>query len=176
MSMQLLYARCAGLDVHTRQVVACVRIVVNHAVTYRRLRVATTTRGLLELADWLAAHEVTHVALEATGVYWKPVWHILEGQFALTLANAQHVRNVPGRKSDVNDAQWLADLLAVGLLRASFVPPTPVQELRDLTRTRKQLVRDTRNGSRKFWRTRISSSPKPSVTFAARAGEPSSPP
>ena len=140
--MQLLYARCAGLDVHTRQVVACVRMVVNHAVTYHRLTVSTTTRGLLELADWLAAHEVTHVAMEATGVYWKPVWHILEGQFELTLANAQHVRNVPGRKSDVNDAQWLADLLAVGLLRASFVPPAPVQELRDLTRTRKQLVRE----------------------------------
>lgn len=140
--MQLLYVRCAGLDVHTRQVVACVRVVVNHAVTYHRLTVSTTTRGLLELADWLAAHEVTHVAMEATGVYWKPVWYILEGQFELTLANAQHVRNVPGRKSDVNDAQWLADLLAVGLLRASFVPPPAVQELRDLTRTRKQLVRE----------------------------------
>ncbi len=140
--MQLLYARCAGLDVHTRQVVACVRMVVNHALTYHRLAVPTTTRGLLELADWLTAHEVTHVAMEATGVYWKPVWHMLEGQFELTLANAQHVRNVPGRKSDVNDAQWLADLLAVGLLRASFVPPPPVQELRDLTRTRKQLVRE----------------------------------
>ena len=140
--MQLLYARCAGLDVHTRQVVACVRIVVNHAVTYQRLTVPTTTRGLLELADWLAAHEVTHVAMEATGVYWKPVWHLLEGQFDLLLANAQHVHHVPGRKSDVTDAQWLADLLAVGLLRASFVPPAPVQELRDLTRTRKQLVRE----------------------------------
>ena len=140
--MQLLYARCAGLDVHTRQVVACVRIVVNHAVTYQRLTVPTTTRGLLELADWLAAHEVTHVAMEATGVYWKPVWHLLEGQFDLLLANAQHVRHVPGRKSDVTDAQWLADLLAVGLLRASFVQPAPVQELRDLTRTRKQLVRE----------------------------------
>ena len=122
--MQLLYARCAGLDVHARQVVACVRIVVNHTLTYHRLTVATTTRGLLELADWLTAHEVTHVAMEATGVYWKPVWHLLEGQFALTLANAQHVKNVPGRKSDVNDAQWLADLLAVGLIRSSFVPPT----------------------------------------------------
>lgn len=106
------------------------------------LDVSTTTRGLLELTDWLAAHEVTHVAMEATGSYWKPVWHILEGHRDLTLANAQHVRNVPGRKSDVNDARWLADLLAVGLLRAGFVPPTPVQELRDLTRTRKQLVRE----------------------------------
>jgi transposase len=140
--MQLLNARCAGLDVHARQVVACVRIVVHHTVTYHRLTVPTTTRGLLELADWLAAQEVTHVAMEATGVYWKPVWHVLEGQVELLLANAQHVKNVPGRKSDVNDAQWLADLLAVGLIRASFVPPTPVQDLRDLTRTRKQLVRE----------------------------------
>ena len=140
--MQLLNARCAGLDVHARQVVACARIVVDQSVTYHRLTVPTTTRGLLELADWLTAHEVTHVALEATGVYWKPVWHVLEGHFDLTLANAHHVRNVPGRKSDVKDAQWLADLLAVGLIRSSFVPPAPVQELRDLTRTRKQLVRE----------------------------------
>ena len=140
--MQLLYARCAGLDVHARQVVACVRIVVNHTLTYHRLTVATTTRGLLELSDWLTAHEATHVAMEATGVYWKPVWHLLDGHVALTLANAQHVKNVPGRKNDVNDAQWLADLLAVGLIRSSFVPPAAVQDLRDLTRTRKQLVRE----------------------------------
>lgn len=141
-AMQLLYARCAGLDVHARQVIACVRIVANESVTYERLTVPTTTRGLLELSDWVTSHQVTHVAMEATGVYWKPVWHLLEGQVELTLANAQHVRNVPGRKSDVNDAQWLADLLAVGLIRSSFVPPAPIQELRDLTRTRKQLVRE----------------------------------
>jgi transposase len=140
--MQLLYARCAGLDVHARQVVACARMVVDQTVTYQHLTVPTTTRGLLELAEWLMAHEVTHVAMEATGVYWKPVWHVLEGQFDLVLANAQHVQNVKGRKSDVKDAQWLADLLAVGLIRASFVPPAPIQELRDLTRTRKQLVRE----------------------------------
>jgi transposase len=140
--MQLLYARCAGLDVHARQVVACVRLVADGTVTYHRLTVVTTTRGLLELADWLTGHAVTHVALEATGVYWKPVWHLLEGEFELLLANAQHVRNVPGRKSDVKDAQWLADLLAVGLIRGSFVPPAPIQALRDLTRTRKQLVRE----------------------------------
>jgi transposase len=140
--MQLLYARCAGLDVHARQVVACARIVVDRSVTYQRLTVATTTRGLLELADWLTLHEVTHVAMEATGVYWRPVWHVLEGLVELTLANAQHVRHVPGRKSDVTDAQWLADLLAVGLIRGSLVPPAPVQELRELTRTRKQLVRE----------------------------------
>ena len=140
--MQLLYARCAGVDVHARQVVACARVVVNQRVTYERLTVPTTTRGLLALADWLAALDVTHVAMEATGVYWKPVWHVLDGHVDLTLANAQHVKHVPGRKSDVHDAQWLADLLAVGLIRGSFVPPTPIQELRDLTRTRKQLVRE----------------------------------
>jgi transposase len=140
--MQLLYARCAGVDVHARQAVACVRLVAERTVTYHHLTVPTTTRGLLELADWLSGHEVTHVAMEATGVYWKPVWHVLDGQVELLLANAQHVRNVPGRKSDVKDAQWLADLLAVGLIRGSFVPPAPIQELRDLTRTRKQLVRE----------------------------------
>lgn len=140
--MELLYARCAGLDVHATTVVACVRIATSGAVTYEHRTVSTTTRGLLELADWLAVRGCTHVVLESTGVYWKPVWHILEGQFSLTLANAMHVRNVPGRKSDKNDAAWLADLLAMGLIRGSFVPPTPIQELRDLTRTRKQLVRE----------------------------------
>jgi transposase len=102
----------------------------------------TTTRGLLALADWLREAGCTHVAMESTGVYWKPVWHVLEGEFDLVLANATHIRNVPGRKTDVNDAMWIADLLAHGLIRASFVPPTAVQELRDLTRTRKQLVRE----------------------------------
>ena len=140
--MQLLDARCAGLDVHARQVVACARIAVHRTVTYERLTVPTTTHGWLELADWLAAHEVPHVAMEATGVDWTPVWHVLDGHADLTLANAQHVKNVPGRKSDVNDAQWLADVLAVGLIRSSCVPPTPIQDLRDLTRTRKQLVRE----------------------------------
>lgn len=140
--MDLLYERCAGLDVHARTVVACARIVTGGTVAYTYLTVSTTTRGLLQLADWLVAHAVTHAALEATGVYWKPVWHILEDFVALTLAHPQHIRNVPGRKSDKNDATWIADLLAVGLIRGSFVPPAPVQELRDLTRTRKQLVRE----------------------------------
>jgi transposase len=96
----------------------------------------------MELNEWLQQHGVTHVAMEATGVYWKPVWHLLEEDFELILANAQHIRNVPGRKTDVNDATWIAELLAHGLIRSSFVPPTPIQELRDLTRTRKQLVRE----------------------------------
>jgi transposase len=103
---------------------------------------ATTTTGLLALADWLASHDVAVVGMEATGVYWKPVWHVLEGHFELVLANAAHVKNVPGRKTDVSDAMWLADLLAHGLIRASFVPPQAVQELRTLTRTRKQFVRE----------------------------------
>ncbi len=105
--MELLYARCAGLDVHAKTVVACARIASGGAVTYHHRTVATTTQGLIELVDWLAAHGCTHVAMESTGVYWKPVWHMLEGQFELTLANALHVRNVPGRKSDMKDARWL---------------------------------------------------------------------
>jgi transposase len=138
--MEVLYARCAGLDVHARSVTACVRIASGADVTYQHRTVPTTTRGLGELADWLTTAQCTHVAMEATGVYWKPVWHILEGQFTLVLANALHIRHVPGRKSDMTDAAWIADLLAHGLIRSSFVPPTPIQELRDLTRTRKQLV------------------------------------
>lgn len=138
--MEVLYPRCAGLDVHAQSVTACARVALGQKVSYQHRTVAATTAGLLELADWLAAAGCTHVAMEATGVYWKPVWHVLEGQFTLVLANAMHIRNVPGRKSDMNDATWIANLLAHGLIRGSFVPPTPIQELRDLTRTRKQLV------------------------------------
>ena len=140
--MEVLYPRCAGLDVHASSITACLRIATGHEVTHQHRTVATTTAGLLELAEWLEAAGCTHVAMEATGVYWKPVWHVLEGEFELVLANAAHIRNVPGRKTDVNDAMWIADLLAHGLIRSSFVPPAPIQELRDLTRTRKQLVRE----------------------------------
>jgi transposase len=139
--MEVLYPRCAGLDVHKDTVVAAVRCVsppVHHEVQ----SFPTTTRGLFALADWLKTHGCTHVAMEATGIYWKPVWHVLEEGFDLVLANAQHVRNVPGRKTDVGDAVWIADLVAHGLIRNSFVPPQHIQELRDLTRTRKQLVRE----------------------------------
>jgi transposase len=139
--MKTLHKRCAGLDVHKKEVVACLRCVARGKASYEVRRFPTTTRGLIELADWLEQAECTHVAMEATGVYWKPVWHILEGRFTLILANATHIKGVPGRKSDVNDATWIADLLAHGLIRASFVPPQPIQELRDLTRTRKQLTR-----------------------------------
>lgn len=140
--MDVIYSRCAGLDVHKQTVVACARLSADGGPRQEVRIFATTTSGLLELADWLESLGVEHVAMEATGVYWKPVWHVLEGHFVLVLANAAHVKNVPGRKTDVNDAMWLADLLAHGLIRASFVPPAAVQELRTLTRTRKQFVRE----------------------------------
>jgi transposase len=140
--MKTLHKRCAGLDVHKVEVVACLRLAGRGKAKYEVRRFPTATHGLMALADWLEAGECTHVAMEATGVYWKPVWHILEGRFTLILANAAHIKGVPGRKSDVNDATWIADLLAHGLIRASFVPPQPVQELRDLTRTRTQLTRE----------------------------------
>ena len=139
--MEVLYPRCAGLDVHKDVVVACARCV--SIPMHQEVRsFQTTTSGLMSLAEWLNSLGCTHVAMEATGVYWKPVWHILEEDFELVLANAAHIKNVPGRKTDVNDATWIADLLAHGLIRSSFVPPAAIQELRDLTRTRKQLVRE----------------------------------
>lgn len=141
--MEVLHERCAGLDVHKETVVACVRIAQNGRVEREIRTFKTTTRELLALAGWLDSHGVKHVAMEATGVYWKPVWHILsDGEFDLVLANAAHVKNVPGRKSDVSDAEWLSDLDAHGLIRASFVPGPQTQELRALLRTRKQLVRE----------------------------------
>jgi len=141
--MEVLYPHCAGLDVHKETVVACVRHMVNGTVKREVRTFKTTTKELLALSEWLAAEGCTHIAMEATGVYWKPVWHILsDGDFALVLANAVHVKNVPGRKTDVNDATWLADLLAHGLIRGSFVPDQQTQEMRDLLRTRKQLVRE----------------------------------
>src|SRR6202789_3861589 len=139
--MEVLYPRCAGLDVHKDSVFARGRCVSEPRHDEVR-NFGTTTTALFELNEWLSMHGVTHVAMEATGVYWKPVWHMLEGSFELVLANAAHIKNVPGRKTDVNDATWIADLLAHGLIRSSFVPPTAIQELRDLTRTRKQLVRE----------------------------------
>jgi transposase len=140
MEMKVLNRRCAGLDVHKAEVVACARVFAGRKVVQEVRRFGTTTRELMALGDWLESLRVTHVAMEATGVYWKPVWHVLDERFALILANAQQVRNVPGRKSDVNDATWIADLLAHGLIAASFVPPRPIRELRDLTRTRRQAV------------------------------------
>jgi transposase len=141
--MEVLYPHCAGLDVHKDTVVSCVRHMANGAVKREVCTFKTTTKELLALSEWLAAEGCTHVAMEATGVYWKPVWHVLsDGDFTLLLANAAHVKNVPGRKTDVNDATWLADLLAHGLIRGSFVPDEQTQEMRSLLRTRKQLVRE----------------------------------
>ena len=130
--MQVLYPRCCALDVHKLTVVACLRIAEDSKVTTEVRTFDTTTASLITLRDWLAANNCTHVAMEATGVYWKPVWHILsDGEFELVLANAAHVKNVPGRKTDANDATWLADLLAHGLVRGSSVPDRPTQEMRN---------------------------------------------
>lgn len=141
--MEVLHERCGGLDVHKNTVVGCVRVARGGRVEKEVRTFKTTTSELLALADWLDGHGVAHVVMEATGVYWKPVWHVLDdGERELVLANAAHVKNVPGRKSDVSDCDWLSDLGAHGLIRASFVPDSPTQELRSLLRTRKQLVRE----------------------------------
>jgi transposase len=141
--MQILHASCCGLDVHKKRIVACVMTFDALGQRQREIRTfGTMTEDLLALADWLTTVGCTHVAMESTGVYWKPVFNLLEGLFELLVVNAQHVKAVPGRKTDVKDAEWLADLLQHGLLRPSFVPPTAQRELRDLTRHRSTLVAD----------------------------------
>jgi len=141
--MEVLHPRCCGLDVHKDTVVACVRLVIDGKTVKEVRTFSTTTADLMALSQWLAENKCTHIAMESTGVYWKPVWHILaDGKFELVLANAAHIKGVPGRKSDVKDADWVSDLLAHGLIRASFVPDTPTQEMRTLMRTRKQLSRE----------------------------------
>jgi len=139
--MNVLHPRCAGIDVHKETVVVCVRRVDDRGRATEEVRTfATMTSSLLALGDWLATEGVTHAAMESTGVYWKPVWHLLEGRVELLLVNAQHIKQVPGRKTDVKDCVWIAQLLQHGLLKASLVPPRPQQELRELTRQRSQLV------------------------------------
>jgi len=141
--MTSILERCAGLDVHQAVVMATVRIPDGsggRAVITETF--ATTTHSLLTLRDWLQAHGVTHVAMESTGVYWKPVYYVLEDGFTLLLVNAQHLKLVPGRKSDVRDSAWIAQLLECGLLRSSFVPPAPIRDLRELTRYRKHQTQD----------------------------------
>ena len=139
--MDTLYTACAGLDVHKKTVVACVRRRDSGGKTRSQTRTfGTTTAALLGLSDWLSRAGVTHVAMESTGVYWKPIWNLLEGQFQILLVNAQHIKQVPGRKTDVKDAEWIAQLLQHGLLRGSFVPPTPQRELRELARQRRKLI------------------------------------
>ena len=140
--MEVLYRTCAGMDVHKDSIVVCVRSMKGSKIEREVQTFGTTTSELIKLGDWLEGRGCTHAVIEATGVYWKPVWHLLAERIELILANAHEVRNVPGRKSDMNDATWLADLLAHGLVRASFVPPEPIADLRDLTRTRKQLARE----------------------------------
>jgi transposase len=141
--MEVMHERVAGLDVHKAIIVACARLISDGKVTRECQTFETTTSGLLSLLAWLTASGCSHVAMEATGVYWKPVWNILsDGAFELILANAAHIKNVPGRKTDVNDATWIADLVACGLIRASFVPEEEIQNLRSLLRARKQLTRE----------------------------------
>src|SRR5438132_8239971 len=141
--MEVVNERCCGLDVHKQTVVACVIVPGTGREPLKEIRTfGTMTPELLEFADWLNTYGVTHVAMESTGVYWKPVWNLLEGQFQLMLVNARHVKAVPGRKTDVRDCEWLADLLRHGLLKASFVPDRPQRELRELTRYRTALVRE----------------------------------
>jgi transposase len=140
--MDIMYSCCAGLDVHKETVVATVRRLNTKGKACQETRTFGTMTGeLLELADWLAQEGVTHVAMESTGVYWKPVWNLLEDQFTVLLVNAQHIKQVPGRKTDVKDSEWIAQLLQHGLLRGSFVPSTPQRQLRELTRQRQQLIR-----------------------------------
>lgn len=140
--MDILHPCCAGLDVHKDTVYACVRRAGPGGAAREDVRVfGTMTPDLLALADWLAGHGVTHVAMESTGVYWRPVYYMLDGRFALVLANAQQLKRVPGRKTDVQDCAWIAKLMQHGLIAASFVPPQPQRDLRELTRQRVQLIR-----------------------------------
>jgi len=148
--MENIFLRCVGLDVHKASVEACVRRMEPSGRLHQQTRHwGTMTRDILMMADWMAAQGVTHVAMESTGVYWKPIYNILEGRFTVLLVNARHLKQVPGRKSDIRDCQWIAQLLQHGLLKGSFIPPRPQRELRDLTRHRTQLVEEkTRTNNR----------------------------
>ncbi len=141
MAMLVLYARCAGLDVHKKTVVACLMLTAASGKVIREVRTfASTTAGLLALAAWLTSQQVSHVAMESTGIYWRPVFNVLEGSFQVILVNAQHMKAVPGHKTDVKDSEWIAELLRHGLLSASFISPKPIRDLRDLLRSCKTLV------------------------------------
>jgi transposase len=142
--------RVCGLDVHKQTVAVCVRVPGSKGTRAQHVRTfGTTAAELLALRDWLEGHGVTHVAMESTVVYWKPIYYVLEERFACLVVNAAHVKQVPGRKTDIKDCEWIAQLLEHGLLRGSFVPPAPIRELRDLTRYRKVLIQDrTREANR----------------------------
>src|SRR5215469_135868 len=141
--MEILYERCAGLDVHKKNVKVCLITPGPYHQPHKEIRTyLTTTAGLLQMRDWLSAQGCTHLAMESTGVYWKPIYNLLEGDFEMLVVNAHHLKTVPGRKTDVKDAEWIADLLQHGLLKASFIPSAPQRELRDLTRYRTRLVEE----------------------------------
>jgi transposase len=151
--MDILYSCCAGLDVHKQKVVVCVRKLTGGVVRQEVRTFRTETNALLDMADWLTEEGVTHIAMESTGVYWKPIWNLYEGIFELLLVNAEHIKAVPGRKTDVKDSQWIAELLQHGLLKPSFVPEKPVRQLRDLTRQRVQLIRQKTQGANRIQKT-----------------------
>lgn len=141
--MRIIYKRCCGLDVHKKVIVACLLLLESDGELRQEIRkFGTMTKDLLELLDWLQQAGCTHVAMESTGVYWKPIYNILEGHLEVVVVNAQHLKGVPGRKTDVLDSEWLAECFQLGLLKASFIPPAPVRELRDLTRYRTSLIRE----------------------------------
>jgi transposase len=140
--MEVLYERCCSIDVHKSSVAACIPLERGHKSQKHLRRFGCTTRDLRELAELLKSFNVRHVAMESTGVYWKPVWNVLEEHFHMVLANAQHIKAVPGRKTDVMDCQWIAELLRHGLLRGSYVPSPVIRDLRDLTRTRATLSQE----------------------------------
>src|SRR5581483_12486178 len=141
--MQVIYQRCCGLDVHKKTVVATVLITSPDGTIEKKTRTfSTMTTGLLALCDWVDSYGVSHVAMESTGIYWRPVYQLLEEGHTILLVNAQHMKAVPGHKTDVKDSEWLADLLRHGLLKASFIPPQPIRQLRELTRYRKSLIQE----------------------------------
>jgi len=156
--MEVMYPRCCGLDVHKSSITACILLAQSGKPLKHIRRFGCTTRELRELVVWLQEYGIEQVAMESTGVYWKPVWNVLESHFQIVLANAQHIKAVPGRKTDTKDCQWIAELLQHGLLRGSFRPPLVIRDLRDLTRARTSLSQEhSRIASRNRSATRLRS-------------------
>ncbi len=151
--MERVYERCCGIDVHKKMIVACLILVVNGQRLKEARTFRTTTQELLLLLDWLRSAGCTHVAMESTTTYWKPIYNLLEGHFELLVVNAQHIKAVPGRKTDVHDAEWIADLLQHGLLKASFIPPSSQRDLRELTRYRTNLVEERARAANRLQQT-----------------------
>jgi transposase len=150
--MQILYGSCCGLDVHKKTIVACLLRIDQEGEFFQQVRTfGTTTEELLQLSDWLVEAGCQAAAMESTGVYWKPIYNVLEGQMELLVVNAQHIKALPGRKTDVQDAEWIAELLQHGLLKGSFIPPRSQRDLRDLTRYRTSLVRERARIVNRVW-------------------------